>query len=468
MENQTFDYRLEIISIIDRQLNQPKIIDYLDAYHPYDISRACLDIEEEQLSKLLQVLPTSFIAEIFEYFSTNEIKDIIHLVDIKRLAEIFTKMDLDLCVDLIRDLKKKGLEILNHIEPSRKKRVLEILDYSPDEIGSYLNDSFLAVDVNLSIKEAMKFVTETAHLTDYISIVYIVERRELIGYIKLKDLISARANESLADVMETRFPKIYLDDDIEYVAKVMQETRESSIPIINEDNHILGVVTHDDLMDIIASSEEEDYTKFAGLSDYNHDLDTISIRKSVKSRLPWLSILLVLSMGTSLILSLFDAHLSSSSSGILLAARMAVFLPLILDMAGNTGTQSLAVTIRYLSKNEETKSSVLKKMIFRELKTGLIQGFIIGIVVFGMIILTQYTRSNQLETFDYIYAIVTACAIWVALIVSTSLGGLIPMVMFRLKIDPAAASGPFITTVSDIVTLSIYYLIGMSILLPLF
>jgi magnesium transporter len=179
-------------------------------------------------------------------------------------------------------------------------------------------------------------------------------------------------------------------------------------------------------------------------------------------------ILMMLSMVTSLILSVFDARLSMTSPGARLASQLAVFLPLILGMAGNTGTQSLAVTIRYLSKNESTESNVLKKMIYRELKTGIFQGVLIGIIVFGMILLNRYAGQNLLESLDYIYALATATSILLALFISTTLGALIPMFMYRIGRDPAVASGPFITTISDIITLSVYYAIGMSILLPFY
>jgi len=466
MEEKIINYQSEIVSLITNNLEYSNMISLLEQYHPYDLSRAILELDEEILKKLFKKLPETFTGEIFEYISEIEFKEIYTLFESKDLARIITEMDLDLSVDLLRGLKTKGIEILNHIPLSRRNRIIEVMQYNPNEIGSYLNDSFMFIDVSYTVKETMKYVTKNAHDFDYISIIYIRHNQELVGYIKLKDLISARADELIKDIMETRYPKVYLDDDVEYVAKIMQETKESSIPILSEDNHMLGVVTHDDLMDIIALAEEEDYTKFAGLSDYNNELDSTSILKSVKSRLPWLSILLLLSMGTSIILSFFDGQLANS--GPLLAARLAVFLPLILDMAGNTGTQSLAVTIRYLSKNEEIEKGILRQMIYREMKTGVLQGLLIGSVVFAMILFTTYTGSGDLSRIDYIFALVTSGAIFIALLISTTLGSVIPMVMNRFKIDPAVASGPFITTVSDIVTLSIYYTIGLSILLPMF
>ena len=466
MEEKIMDYQKEITSLIVNNLDYPNILNLLDQYHPYDLSRVIIDLELDVRQRLWMHLPDAFIAEIFEYIHINDIHILIDDFSIQRFAGILAEMDLDLSVDLIRSLKRHRQSILAHTPLARKNRILEIIHYKDDEVGSYLNDGFLSIDIDMTVKEAMRYITEQAHDTDYISIVYVTSNQSLIGYIRLKDLIVARANQSLKDIIETRFPKIYLDDDVEYASRIMQETRESAIPVIDEDDHLLGVITHDDIMDIIALEEEEDYTKFAGLSEYDNDLNPNSIVYSVRSRLPWLMILLLLSMVTSLILSFFDARLSLSSPGALLASQLAVFLPLILGMAGNTGTQSLAVTIRYLSKNETVDRHILKHMITREIKTGLVQGILIGIIVFAMILLNRYSGPNRLADIDYIYALVTSLSLFIALFISTTLGALIPMFMYKIQRDPAVASGPFITTISDIITLSIYYAIGMSILLP--
>jgi magnesium transporter len=468
MEEKVMDYQFEIVSIIENNIDFQNLSELLEQYHPYDLSRAILELDEDLLKSFFTKVEDDLLSDIFEHFTLTEVEDISHHLSPLELARIVELMDVDLAVDLIKVLKKSGFEILKHIEQTKKKTILELLQYQEDEIGSYINDSFMTISVDSTIKGAMKYITQHAHEFDYISIIYVVEDNQLIGYIKLKDLIVARANEYIKDVMEIRFPLIHPHDDVEKVARIMQETRESSIPIINEDHQILGIVTHDDLVDIVLLEEEEDYTMFAGLSDYDSDSDVLSIKRSVKTRLPWLLILLGLSLFTSLILSLFNSQLSSTQPGIILASQLAVFLPLILGMAGNTGTQSLAVTIRYLSKNENVEKQVLQRMIIRELKTGLIQGLFIGIIVFVMILLTRYGSQNNLVALDFIYGLVTSLSIFIALVISTTLGGLIPMFMYKLKIDPAVASGPFITTLSDIVTLSIYYAIGMSILLPLY
>ena len=465
----TLDFKQEISELIRVNINNRNLETLLEEYHLYDISQVVVELDEEDIKSFFSTVSTFYASEIFEYLEMDEARHIVKIIGDLNSSKIIADMDLDDAVDLLKNLHKSSMRILKHIEVERRKELLRIMLYDENEIGAYITDSFLVLPVKLNVREAMKIVVNEAHNVDYISIIYTVdEDNKLIGYIKLKDLIVARAEQLLSDIIKTRFPQVYPGDDREYVAQVMQETSESSIPIIDEEGIIKGIVTHDDLMDIITLEQEEDYTKFAALGNVEIDVETITVKKSVKSRLPWLSILLGLSMITSIILSFFEANFTVSDEARLLASKLAVYLPLILAMAGNTGTQSLAVMIRYLTKNQEIDKQKIRKHLFRELRTGITQGLIIGILIFIMITLTNFIVYQELSSKNQIYALVTAGSIVIALIISTTLGALIPLIMTRLKIDPAVASGPFITTISDIITLSIYYSISLLILLPLF
>jgi magnesium transporter len=251
---------------------------------------------------------------------------------------------------------------------------------------------------------------------------------------------------------------------------MMQEYGESSMPIVDDTGHLVGIVTHDDLMDIVIDTKSEDYARFAGLADGDFDLKSDTVLDSVKNRLPWLAILLVLSLGTSMILSLFEGELTASAGAILLSAKLAVYLPLILGMAGNSGTQSLAVMIRYLTAGRpELTRKTIRKYLFREVGTGLLQGALIGIMVSLLVLLTNWiTTGVFLDMRSGLSALVTGCALWMTLTISTILGAVIPLLLDRMKIDPAVASGPFITTITDIIALSVYYAISLAILLPLY
>ncbi|MGD9761637.1 MAG: magnesium transporter [Candidatus Izemoplasmatales bacterium] len=463
------EFKNEIITLIRENIENRNIETLLEEYHLFDISQVLIELDDEIIKSFFKTVSTEFAAEIIEYLDEDDAGYVVSIIGENYAAKIIYEMDLDDAVDLLKHLKKTGMRILRQIDSERRKKLLQIMLYDEDEIGAYLTDSYLSLRTNISVKEAMKQVVSKAHDVDYISIIYVVDDQDnLQGYIKLKDLIVARAEEVLGDIIKTRFPKVYPSADKEYVASLMQDTSESSIPVINEDGKMEGIITHDDLMDIISLVQEEDYTKFAGLGDVEINLEGNTLKKSVKSRLPWLAILLGLSMITSIILSLFESDLSLTEGSRLLASKLAVYLPLILAMAGNTGTQSLAVMIRYLSKNTELDRERIKNHILREVRTGLFQGLIIAVLIFAMINTTNVIIYSEINTQNLIYSIVTAGSIFIALMISTTLGALIPLLMTKLKIDPAVASGPFITTISDIITLSIYYSISLLILLPLY
>ncbi len=460
------DYQSEISEVILN--NKENLEELLEEYHLFDISRVVIELKPNQLSDFFSHINADFSAEIFEYLETDEAEDVIEYLSESKIVRIIENMEIDEAVDLLKYLRKKGLNLLNKINPDKRKEFERIMAYQEDQIGAFMSNCFLTIDKSLTVKEAMVYVTKEAHSVDYISIIYITENSKLTGYLRLKDLIVARATELIKDIMETRFEKAFPTDDHEEVSAIMQDTSESSIPIVDETDKIIGIITHDDLMDIVELIEEEDYTKFAAISDSEISLESSSLRNSIKARLPWLSILLLLSMVTSVILGFFEQRLSNSGGAILLASKLAIYLPLILGMAGNTGTQSLAVMIRYLTKNEEIDRPKMRAHLFRELKTGVLQGLIIGVLIFVMINMTTFIRGDILNNINLIYALVTAASIFIALSVATILGALIPLLMNTMKIDPAVASGPFITTVSDIITLSIYYSVSLAILLPLF
>jgi len=466
------DFKQEILDILETPLDKEDLMEALQEYHPYDISRAIIDEETGKISQILALIDIDLTASIFEHFEHEDAISIIKLLPLQFAVTIIDRMDSDDAVDLLQYLhdEEEDLDIVSLLSPKKRAELKRLWDYNEDEIGSQMSNSFIEFSRKMTVKDAMKRMIQKASDTEFISIIYVVEKQRLVGYLKLKQLIIARADELIEDIMETRLIYAHPHDDKEEVAIKMQDYGDSAMPIVDEEMHMVGIVTHDDLMDIISESKTEDYTKFAALGDSDIDLETETLLDGVKKRLPWLAILLGLSMVTSIILSLFEGHLTSSDGAKILAASLAIYLPLILDMSGNTGTQSLAVMIRFLStQKKEITKKVITKYLLREVGTGIAQGFLLGLMIFVMMIVVNYIGSGNL--FDYVStmtALVTSGSICIALIVSTVLGALIPLIMDKLHIDPAVASGPFITTVSDIITLSLYYSISLAILLPLY
>lgn len=464
------DFVEEIIALVNTNLTSIDFNEKINEYHPYDVAQALFQVTKEVRSQVFNLLPIEMVAAIFEHFDQNDQIEFIKELPTLFAVNIIDHMDSDDAVDLLQYLEDtdEDYDLVNLLSPKKRAELKRLWNYEDDEIGSSMSNSFIELSKSMTVKEAMKKVTSVAGETEYISILYVVEKHKLIGYLKLKDLIIARATQTIGDIMEARVISAHPHDDKESVAQLIQDYGVSSLPIIDDEFHMLGLVTYDDLMDIISESKSDDYAKFAALSTGEIDHRTETVFSSVKKRLPWLSILLGLSMITSVIISFFEGSLTGSAGAKILAAQLAVYLPLILDMSGNTGTQSLAVMIRYLTTNQnEISNKQIKRHMIREIGTGLVEGFIIAIFVFGIIVLTGYLRPGvSIDSKTIITAIVTSSAIMVALIISTVLGALIPLIMNKFKIDPAVASGPFITTLSDIVTLTLYYSISLAILLP--
>lgn len=470
--NEDRDFKQEIINLIETPMSRDAFLEALDEYHPYDISRALMNETMEHRISVFGMIDISLAANIFEHFEEADAIVAIKELPIKLAVKIVDHMDTDDAVDLLQYLsdEDEDLDIVSQLSLKKREELKRLWVYDEDEIGSSMSNSFIEFSKKMTVRDAMKQMISKASDTEFISIIFVVEKQKLVGYLKLKQLIIARAEELIENIMETRIIYAHPHDNKEEVANMMQDYGDSALPIVDESMHLVGIVTHDDLMDIVSDSKTEDYTKFAALSDSTIDLSSEKLFDGVKKRLPWLGILLALSMVTSIILSFFEGHLTNSDGAKILAASLAIYLPLILDMSGNTGTQSLAVMIRFLStqKKEITKKTIVKYM-FREIGTGIAQGLLLGALIFIMMSCINWISTGVL--FSYLAtmtALVTSGSICIALIVSTVLGALIPLIMDKMKMDPAVASGPFITTISDIITLSLYYSISLAILLPLY
>ena len=313
----------------------------------------------------------------------------------------------------------------------------------------------------------MKKVTKHAHEKEYVSSIFVTDNQRLSGILPLKKLIVARAKEQIYDIMDMNPLASSPEADKEHAAMRLAEYGESAMAVTDEDGMLLGILTYDDAMDIIAEEKEEDYTAFAALAIGDANLPDMTMLDQVKGRLPWLLILLGLGLITAMLLSFFETPLSQTDGTRLLASRLAVYLPLLLGMAGNAGTQSLAIMIRYLT-GQPFEKPALRHHFIRELKTGCLQGLLIGVMLMGMILVQFRLMDGQVGMLAWSTAAVGGTSIFIALVAATFLGALIPYLLHSTGHDPTVASGPFITTISDVLSLSIYYGVALLVLMPMY
>jgi len=466
------DYVAEAAVLIAAGMDRPGFAEALAEYHPFDVSNALITLTGEERRRFFAIIPVETAANLFEHFEQEEAIGCIKEIPTATAVAIIDHMQTDDAVDLLQYLEEteSDIDLVNQLSPKKRNELRKYWNYTENEIGSVMSNSFIELGVSMKVTDAMKKVTAIAGDTEYISILYVVDKQKLVGYLLLKQLIIARANQTIGDLMETRVISADPHASKETVAREMLDYGNSSLPIVDEDGRIIGIVTYDDLMDIIDEIKTEDYARFAAVGPEEIRAEEKSVRLSVRSRLPWLMILLGFSMVSSVVLSFFDVALTGSDGVRRLAASLAIYLPLLLDMSGNSGTQSLAVMIRYLTVHDNVLSKEqIRKRLFREIGTGVMEGLGIAAIVFAVALLSDLAVSGwPPEPLTLAMGIVTSAAIAVALTTSTVLGAFIPLLMSWLKKDPAVASGPFITTIADIVTLVIYYSLSLAILLPMY
>ena len=321
------------------------------------------------------------------------------------------------------------------------------LSYGEDEIGSIMTTNCIVIPEGLSVKAAMHQLVEQAAEHDNISTIYVVDSdNAFYGAIDLKDLIIAREGDPLAELIATSYPYVYAHERIEDALPRIQDYSEDSIPVLDEENRMLGVVTAQSLIQTVDDALSEDYARLAGLSA-EEDLNETLVQ-SVRKRLPWLLALLGLGMVVSSVVGLFESVVAQLT-------LIVCFQSLVLDMAGNVGTQSLAVTIRVLM-DSETTGAQKRKLVWKEARVGLMNGAILDAASFALIGAYLLLRGEAaLMAFG-----VSGCigiALIAAMLLSSISGTVIPIFFKKIGVDPAVASGPLITTVNDLVAVVSYY-----------
>ena len=441
------DYVKELIKIIRVTKDEQKLRNLLSDYHEKDIAEAITFLTETERKHLYRVLGSERIAEIFSYFDDAEMY--LEELSLEQAAKVISYMDADDALDVLDDLSEsKKNEIVSHLDADAQKDVQKLLSYEEDEIGSCMTNNFVCISEELSVREAMSELVRQAGEHDNISTIYVTDTEEkFAGAIDLKDLIIARENTPLQEIVSSSYPYVYEHENISECVEKIADYEEDSIPVLDNDNKLLGVITSQSMVDLVDDEMGEDYAKFAGLTA-EEDLKE-PLRESIKKRLPWLLVLLGLGMVVSSVVGLFEEVVSQLTI-------IMCFQSLILDMAGNVGTQSLAVTIRVLM-DESLTGKQKAELVFKEMKIAFSNGSILGILSFALIGL--YIALFKGKTFVFAYA-VSGCigvSLLLAMVISGAVGTLIPLFFKKIHVDPAVASGPLITTVNDLVAVVSYY-----------
>lgn len=443
------NYEREIIRIIRGNDTPPVMKDKLMAYHENSIAAALSDMSVSERQRLYRILDVDDLSDVIEYAEESAVSGYLEEMDIKKKVAVLTKMDADKAVLLLEQLDKKEREtLIELLGDDVKKDIALISSFDEDQIGSKMTTNFIALHADLSIKQAMKELIRQAADHDNIATLYVVDENNVFrGAIVLKDLIVAREGSPLEDLIITSYPFVYAKEEIDDCIERIKDYSEDSIPALDEENKLLGIITAQDIIKVVDDEMGEDYAKLAGLSA-EEDLAE-PLKESVKKRLPWLVILLGLGLVVSSVVGLFEAVMAQITIAVF-------FQSLILDMSGNVGTQSLAVTIRVLM-DENLTGKQKARLVFKEGRIGLTNGLLLGSL--SVVFIGFYIHFSQHATWQFSFGI-SVCiglALVLALVISSLIGTVVPIFFKKIKIDPAVASGPLITTLNDLVAVITYY-----------
>lgn len=457
-ENETRNVVDELVALIRQDIPDTELREKLEDYHESDIADAIELITKEERTKLYHIIGAEKASDIFAYLEDPE--EFVSELDIKSVAEILENMDADDAVDVLEEVDEETQEkIISLMDDESTRDIQLIQSYDDDEIGSKMTTNFVVIHNQLTIKQAMKELIRQADENDNISTIYVTDQEDkFYGVIDLKDLIRARDYAQLESLIATSYPYVLDHEKIDASIEKIKDYAEDSIPVLNEENHVLGVITSQDIIEVVDDEMGDDYAKLAGLTAEEDLKETLS--QSMKKRLPWLVTLLLLGLGVSTVVGLFETVVSE-------LAIVVCFQSLILDMAGNVGTQSLAVTIRVLM-DEQLKASEKVKFVFKEMRVGFFNGLLLGALAFAGIGVYVMTVKHYSSGFSFAVAACVGGSLWLAMIVSSLVGTLVPMFFHKIKVDPAVASGPLITTVNDLVAVITYYGCAWIFLINLF
>lgn len=451
------DYGTEIAAIIRGNDSPKTMMSRLEDYHANDIAEVMTELTLPERKKFYRVCSLDMLADIFEYLDEEAAGAYLDETDIRKAAAVISRLDTDTAVNILRCIdKEKRALIIDTVDPDVQKEIRLIASFDEDEIGSRMTVNCIIIREDMTVKQAMNELVRQAEENDNIATLFVVdENNEFYGAVDLKDLITARSETALDDIIATSFPYVYATEQTADCIEKLKDYSESLVPVLDDGNRLLGVITSQNIIE--ASDEEmgEDYARLAGLTaeeDLNEPLG-----QSMKKRLPWLLILLGLGILVSTVVGAFEKVVAQ------LTLIMA-FQSLILDMAGNVGTQSLAVTIRVLIDESLTFRQKMH-LVIKETRVGFFNGALLGVISFILIGLYICLFKGRDILFSFAVSGCIGISLLLAMLVSSAVGTLIPLFFKKINVDPAVASGPLITTVNDLVAVIAYY--GMSWLLLL-
>ena len=436
-----------IINIIGSGMTRAEIAAELGNYHDNDIAEALGLMAAPSRKKLYSILGVRRMADIFTY--VDDFSIYAGDMTVEQAASVLECMDADDAIDALESVKDESLQnkLISLMDKDVSDDIQLIRSFSEDEAGSLMTNDFVSIPETYTVKQAMNSLVHQAGENDNINTIYVTNDGRYAGAIDLRKLIIAREYTPLGEIISSNYPSVNAKDKVSDIIEKLKDYAEDSIPVVDDKNKLIGVITADDVVEAVDDEMGEDYARLGGLTA-EEDLNE-KLGESMKKRLPWLVLLLGLGLCVSGVVGMFEAIVAQ-------VAVVVCFQSLILDMAGNAGTQSLAVTIRVLM-DEDISGREKLGFVLKEMRVGLVSGLSLGVLTSLCVAIYLWLAKSTTLGYGFAVAGCVGTSLVVAMMVASLTGAVIPMFFHKIKVDPAVASGPLITTVNDLVAVVIYY-----------
>jgi len=435
-----------ILELIENK-NYIKAREELLKFNEVDIAEILEDAMEaagvDKTIVLFRTLPKDISVEVFSYLDLEEQLTIINAITDKELHYIFEELPFDDMIDVLEELPANIVDkILEKSTKEERKLINTFLNYPENSAGSLMTPDYISLQKDMTVKDALSHIKKEGMSSETVYTCYVKDKgRKLIGIISLRSLVISDDDVLLEDIMETDFVHVNVLDDQEEVSNQFRKYGFIAIPVVDNENRLVGIITVDDILDIIDEEITEDFQKMVGVAASTEEYLDTGVLGHVKNRLPWLFYLMVSSMITGLIINQFEILLSQ-------AIVLVSYLPLLMGTGGNSGGQSATLIIRGIAVGDIQPKNVWK-ILWKELRVG----FFIGLALS----LLNFTKIILLDGQNVIVALTICCSMLIIITVAKAVGGMLPMAAKRLGIDPALMANPMIASMTDMFSVVTYF-----------
>lgn len=437
---------LEALKALLKQEDPAKLSEYVEEQHPVDLAETYRLLEDDEKKALMHLLPKELAADIVEELDTEEQTELVDELGSAKASGIIGAMESDDATDLLSELdEEKAEHILSKMGQEEAEEFKELLGYEEDTSGGIMGTEYVALTPGMKVDYALDYIRRTGREAQTLNDIYVVDPDErLVGVLTLRDIVVANPLLTIGEIMHRQVVKVNVNHDQEEVARLFKKYGFSALPVVDDDDVLTGIITADDILDIVEEEATEDIQRMAGVIATEETYLSTRTLTLWGARVIWLIILFFADLSSGFIMKGFEEVLES-------AVALSFFIPLLIGCAGNAGSQSSAIMIRSLALKEvHLKDSA--KVLLKETRIGFLLGLATAAAGIVLSFLIPHTGVNWLQM-----GLTIGISMMLTVMVGSVVGALLPMIASLLSLDPAVIAGPLITTVVDAVGLLIYF-----------